>query len=774
MTSVEPTNGPTYMGTSPPISYSLPTVSEFAIDAEMFRYLQGCGTVFETVEGDISRSDAVHILEIIVSSWVTSVGLKKNMPAETVTNGGGVQLRVYGSQRLGVHSTTADIDMLCLAPCYVTREDYFTSFVDVLQQFSTGSRKRGGPTGASVAAGYEDICTQLRALQMKVGEAPVADLESELEGCVAVISPIRDAYTPVIKFSLHNISIDMIFASLPGFFRVPSQLNIMDNRCLGGLDDKSVRSLNGSRVTERILQLVPSAPVFCVALRAIKHWARQRGIYSNILGFLGGVNYAIMVAFVCQRYVNACPSVIVRNFFRVFCQWRWPNPVMLTGLECESVLTGESAGALGLPSGLNADTAVPVLEGGAGADGLTRMMASAPAAVWNPQLNHRDVAHLMPIITPCYPAMNSTYNVGAPQFRLLQHELQRAHNMFVQTEVVLAPNQPPVAIVGEQGAASPMRKAAADVSSISWGVLCAPATLEFFARHCRYVQIDICATSELQQRIWFGWCESRLRQLVNSLEQPPFMFCHPFGNCFNRQTVVRGSKGGTDTGGEEGGDILYTSSFFVGLSFRAGLRRVDVSPSIIDFREKVLQWADRCPGMNLAISLIGRSAIPGYVYEMVAEPSSQSGCTPAKSKPFSTTPTKARSPSAQARKLFTHQAPTPVPSNQSPSPYPPALPSAGIQQEVVGGASVHGGEGRESPEFSIYFAIDDGPRTSPPRTSEKATKHELASTPVPTHKSDSKIANGASTESVDFVELLVSNSKGKPSQEPGSGRKKKR
>lgn len=44
-------------------------------------------------------------------------------------------------------------------------------------------------------------------------------------------------------------------------------------------------------------------------------------------------------------------------------------------------------------------------------------------AVWNPATNPRDKAHLMPIITPAYPAMNSSYNVGEPQMRLIRQVL---------------------------------------------------------------------------------------------------------------------------------------------------------------------------------------------------------------------------------------------------------------------------------------------------------------------------------------------------------------
>ena len=46
-----------------------------------------------------------------------------------------------------------------------------------------------------------------------------------------------------------------------------------------------------------------------------------RGCYSNSLGFLGGVSWAILMARVCQLYPNAAPATLVQKFFRVFDQW---------------------------------------------------------------------------------------------------------------------------------------------------------------------------------------------------------------------------------------------------------------------------------------------------------------------------------------------------------------------------------------------------------------------------------------------------------------------
>lgn len=119
-----------------------------------------------------------------------------------------------------------------------------------------------------------------------------------------------------------GISIDLVYASIAQQ-EVRDDYQVSGNAVLRGCDEPTVRSLNGCRVTDGVVNLVMSVggadtlEQFRMALRAVRLWAERRGVYSNVSGYLGGINWAILMARIVQYYPNASANMLVCRFFKV-------------------------------------------------------------------------------------------------------------------------------------------------------------------------------------------------------------------------------------------------------------------------------------------------------------------------------------------------------------------------------------------------------------------------------------------------------------------------
>ncbi|XP_068624448.1 poly(A) polymerase type 3 isoform X1 [Battus philenor] len=323
------------LGMTSAISMAGPKPIDFEKTNELKESLVPFG-VFESEAEMHHRMEVLGTLHRLVRQWIRDESLRKNMPPSVAETVGG-NIYTFGSYRLGVHHRGADIDALCVAPRHIDRSDYFQSFYELLK-----------------------------------AQPQVKDLRA-----------VEDAFVPVIKMNFDGIEIDLLFAKLT-LKEIPDSFDLRDDMLLKNMDQKCVRSLNGCRVTDEILRLVPNINNFRLTLRAIKLWAKRHGIYSNTLGYLGGVSWAMLVARTCQLYPNALPATLVHKFFLVFSQWKWPQPVLLKQPDAVN---------LGFP-------------------------------VWDPRVNVSDRFHLMPIITPAYPQQNSTFNVSASTRSVIMEEFR--------------------------------------------------------------------------------------------------------------------------------------------------------------------------------------------------------------------------------------------------------------------------------------------------------------------------------------------------------------
>ncbi|KAF9591857.1 hypothetical protein IFM89_008903 [Coptis chinensis] len=460
-------------------------IVETEIDIVNGQFLLDVG-LYENQGEAVSREEVLGRLDQIVKFWVKTVSRNKGFNDQIVQEAN-AKIFTFGSYRLGVHGPGADIDTLCVGPRHATRdEDFFKELHDML------------------------------VVMPEVTE----------------LHPVVDAHVPVMKFKFSGVSIDLLYAQL-SLWVIPEDLDISQDSILQNADEKTVRSLNGCRVTDQILRLVPNIQSFRTTLRCMRFWAKRRGVYSNVAGFLGGINWALLVARICQLYPNALPSMLVSRFFRVYTQWRWPNPVMLCAIE---------EGSLGLP-------------------------------IWDPRRNPRDGLHQMPIITPAYPSMNSSYNVSVSTLRVMTEEFQRGNEICEAMET----------------------------NKAEWNTLFEP--YPFFESYKNYLQIDIAAANDEDLRNWKGWVESRLRLLTLKIERDTYSLlqCIPFPVDFSDKSRA------------------YHCCYFMGLQRKQGVlakkgQEFDIRATVDDFKLVVGEYNTWKPGMGIHVTHVRRKNIPHFVF----------------------------------------------------------------------------------------------------------------------------------------------------------------
>ncbi|GAB4840343.1 Nuclear poly(A) polymerase 1 [Ancistrocladus abbreviatus] len=471
------------LGLTDPISWAGPSDVDIIKNQELEKFLVDVG-LYESREESIKREEVLGRLDELVKVWVKNVSRAKGFNDHIVEESN-AKIFTFGSYRLGVHGPGADIDTLCVGPRYASRD--------------------------------KDFFGELRRMLIEMPE--VQDLH-----------PIPDAYVPVMKFKFDGVSIDLLYAKLD-LWVIPEDLDISKESTLWNADEQTVRSLNGCRVTDQIMGLVPNIQAFRSTLRCLRFWAKRRGIYSNVSGFLGGINWALLVARICQLYPNALPSMLVPRFFRVYCQWRWPNPIMLCEMR-------------------------------AGSSGLYN---------WDPRKNHNDRQHLMPIITPAYPSMNSSYSVSKSTLRIMQGEFQRAHEVCQALET----------------------------NKADWNALF--ESFLFFGAYKDYLQIDIIARNADQMREWKGWVESRLRLLTLKIERDTkdMLQCHPHPSEFCLKTAHCCHFMGLQR--TQDADTTKTGAF-------------DIRFTIRDFKNAVEMYKHWQCGMAIHVSHVRRKDLPSFVF----------------------------------------------------------------------------------------------------------------------------------------------------------------
>ena len=498
-----------------------PTPKEISFNDQLMKFCQA-NVPLESTEGIRTRERVLNRMRTLCREWIKSVCRMRGLPDDVVESAGG-QLFTSGSYRLGVHEPGADIDIILVAPNVCRRQDFFGTSTD------DEDNKRDPDSLAERIRHHPDVTNFV---------------------------PVEGAAIPILTFDWEGINIDLLFARL-NTPSVPNDFDIDSDAVLDGVDSATEKSLNGPRVTNLIAALVSGTPeryqTFLTVVRCVRKWAKARGLYSNKMGYWGGVNINIAVALCCQLYPNTSPASLLRKFFLVFKTWRWPNPVMLTKPHD----------------------------------------ANYGLQVWSPQAhNARQVA---PIITPAYPAMNSTLAMSRQSLQIMHEEFCRGHEIV---DKIWKDHQ-------------------ADTNAeLDWGELFRPS--DFFIAYPFYLSLCIVGPTQEDAQSWVGFVESRLRKLVSDMlgRSLPLtkiqLWPKKIEACIADKTSLL-------TLGQRKNSVTYMVGFKID-TLRMRGNQLNIELQMSHFREwELSRFQPLVPGMDILVKTFECKSLPKICFGMYAD-----------------------------------------------------------------------------------------------------------------------------------------------------------
>lgn len=233
----------------------------------------------------------------------TSLEIKKrafDALQDAIHNVFGERYRLYtfGSYRMGVHCS--DLDIVCL---------------------------HHGPR-------VDSPLDHTRLQFFETMESALTNQPSLVDTCRVIV----DAIVPTLVIKMASgLQVDLLYTH-----EASDSLDATEVKEHANMDKVDLQIIGGIHEANIIMQSVSNVRMFQVLLSLVKKWASNRGIYSNTYGFLGGISYAIMCAYVVRhfegedhlhRYDNDSMQIrLVERFFEMMAAWDWRHrPIGLPG-----------------------------------------------------------------------------------------------------------------------------------------------------------------------------------------------------------------------------------------------------------------------------------------------------------------------------------------------------------------------------------------------------------------------------------------------------------
>lgn len=281
------------------VSVQLETAQNALADStELLRALQNAQSIPST-EDIKARASAFQLLKEIIldtsSSLTSSTNPAQQQQEQQPSTTPPLIFVPVGSYGLGVWTPSSDIDCLCIGPFSTTT--FFSLAVTRLR----GAASRG---------------LDVQILR-KVNAYTGTMLELQVQG---------------IKFDLQYASAHSVAELWPTVLKLPS------SHAIWNLSSHTLAKLKAVRDCDYVRRSVPDMAKFVTAHRAIKTWAKQRGIYTAKYGYLGGIQITVLLARVYKLLARDTTGQLLSvadilvTFFNHYANFDWKQNLVFDPL----------------------------------------------------------------------------------------------------------------------------------------------------------------------------------------------------------------------------------------------------------------------------------------------------------------------------------------------------------------------------------------------------------------------------------------------------------
>ena len=431
-----------------PISEDEPTDDDLRWSDKLWNYMQEASPQ-ETIAEQQKRGNVMAEITTLFKAWVTSVCESKGVPHELAIKAGG-QVLTSGSYRLGINEKGMDIDTICVAPQPVTREDFFGSLQAILEDHDSVENLSSIPGAAVpiITFDYDGINIDLLFALLPLDAVPEdfdVNFDDVLRGCdqgteKSLNGPrVTEMLTKVCPTGLQPQT------SRPQTALLLTRLSLaLDSSCPS--TTHSSPSCAASACGPRSAASTPTrwassaaSTATCSSASSVSS-TRRCGPPVRLQPPLGlglGLGLAMVAGAAAHEPFRPSPpspaarlpwqpppgslcqaaaARLLERFFHILKGWQFPTPIMLTPPY---------------DAGLGAEVWDPQVGGlhpwlvGAVTVGILPVAARHGVG---PQVGGNRF-HVMPILTPAYPSMNSSMSVTASSLMKIQEEMAIAHEV---------------------------------------------------------------------------------------------------------------------------------------------------------------------------------------------------------------------------------------------------------------------------------------------------------------------------------------------------------